>query len=150
MRFKNTIAKMDREDEEKEKRGKVDDDKLPNPQTTCIPRPTISAVTTDQLESCKKECPTPTSAPISASLDEPHVLPVQEKENIQKLDDLLVNVMTDSDETSTPTISNTNNCSTMTVDFGEDQQNTIPIHPDCEDALIPSDCDACGSGALNC
>ena len=141
---------MDREDEEKEKHGKVDGDKLPNPQTARIPRPTISAVTNDQLESYKKECPTPTSAPISASLDEPCVLSVQEKENIQKLDDSLVNVMTDSDEMSTPAVANTNNGSIMTVDFGEDQQNIIPIHPDCEDALIPSNCDAHGSGALNC
>ena len=88
--------------------------------------------------------------PSPASLDKPCVLTVQDKENIQNLDDLLMNVTTDSDEAATPTVAAANNGSTMTMDFGEDQQNIIPIHPDCEDDLIPSCCDACGSGASNC
>lgn len=150
VRLKDTIAKMDAEDAKRDAGGSVQQGRLPNPRTAQIPSPKISTVSAEQREATKTEIPPPTTE--HRTMDsQPYTMSIDEKKNIQQMEDLLQEFLGDnSDEIATPAInSQSTQDADMIVDFREGPQNLVPIFPEFEDDLVPSDYDAYGGGALN-
>lgn len=148
VRLKDLIAKMDAEDAKKDQ--SEGESRLPNPRTARIPPPRVSAITAEQIKATKSEVPSPTTASTSDDF-QPYVMSIDEQNNVKKMDELLKEYLGDDcDEIATPAVNaQSTQSSDMIVDFGEGKEQIVPIFPEFEDDLVPSDYDAYGGGALN-
>ena len=148
VRLKDLIAKMDAEDAKKDQ--SEGESRLPNPRTARIPPPRVSAITAEQIKATKSEVPSPTTASTSDDF-QPYVMSIDEQNNVKKMDELLKEYLGDDcDEIATPAVNaQSTQSSDMIVDFEEGKEQIVPIFPEFEDDLVPSDYDAYGGGALN-